>query len=144
MADLKVTITEAIKLQNNNQGATITKTISGINEVDRRLISVLHTTNGTQLYKGAAAAGAGTFISGNVKYIRITNLDSTNEVALHLEGSSHYAQFLLGPGKTYILGQTNGFDNASDIDSTSGNTITLIEGKAASASCVCEVFIASA
>ena len=70
MADLKVTITEALKLQGNNQGATHTKTISGINEASRRVVNVRTHADGTELIKTAATDGAGTFKTNNIKYIR--------------------------------------------------------------------------
>ena len=84
MADLTVTITEAITLQNANRGSTFKKTITGVGEVDRRVVTVESDTNGTELFKTAAATGAGTHIPADVKYVRITNLDSTNYLVLHI------------------------------------------------------------
>ena len=144
MADLTVTLTEAIKLQNNNQGATVTKTISGVNEVDRRIVTVLTSTNGNEIIKTAGAAGAGTYIPANVKYIRITNLDSTNYVVLFLSDGGHHALFKLEAGKSFILGTPVGFDDVDDIDNFSAATISTIQAKANTASVKLEVFVASA
>ena len=115
-ATLTVTIKEDISLNNSQQGASNSFTIASINEVAKRIITVEDATNGTEIYKGGAAAGAGPFISEKVKYIRITNLDNTNYVILHFEGRSHYSQHKLEAGKSFILGTTVGFDNNSDVD----------------------------
>jgi len=142
MATLKVNITESITLNGSNYGANNTVSISGINEVDKRVITAVTATNGTQIYGGAAAAGQGTFIHGNVKYIRITNTDTANFVTLHVEGNSHYNQYKLEAGKTYMLGNSK-IDNNSDIDSFSGEDITKIEAKADTAAVKLEVYVAT-
>ena len=143
MATLKVNITEAITINGSNYGAKNTISISGINEVDKRVISAVTATNGTQVYAGAAAAGQGTFIHDNVKYIRITNMDSSNYVTLHLEGSSHYTQIKLEAGKSFILGNSK-IDNNDDIDAFTLVDITKIEAKANSAAVKLEVYVATA
>ena len=136
-------ITEKITLNGKDFGNTTTKLITGIKDVSQRIIRVLSATNGTQVYAGGTAVGPGTFISTNVEYIRITNLDGSNYVILHLEGNSHYGQIKLPAGKSFILGTPVGFDNANDIDSFSSETITKIEAKANTANVDVEVFVAS-
>ena len=143
MATLKVNITESVTLNGSSYGSKNTLSVSGVNEVDKRVVTALAATNGTQVYGGGTAAAQGTFISANVKYIRITNLDSDNFVTLHIEGNSHYAQHLLQAGKSYILGTPVGFDNATDIDSFSSETITKIEAKADTAAVKLEVYVAT-
>ena len=147
MADLKVTITEALKLQGNNQGATHTKTISGINEASRRVVNVITGTAGTEIIKTAATDGAGTYKTNNIRYIRITNLDSSNYVLLSLEASSHWAQVKVEAGKSFILGTANGFDNvdtSTNYGSYSAVDITRIKAQANTAAVDLEVFIATA
>ena len=141
-ATLTVTLTESISLNGSDQGATNTLTIASVNEVSKRIITVEDAANGTEVYKGGAAAGAGQFISANVKYIRLTNLDDTNFVVLHLEGSSHYSQHKLEAGKSFILPTPVGFDNNADIDNYSAETITTIQAKADSADVDLELFVA--
>ena len=147
MADLKVTITEALKLQGNNQGATHTKTISGINEASRRVVNVITGTAGAEIIKTAATDGAGTYKTNNIRYIRITNLDSSNYVLLSLEASSHWAQVKVEAGKSFILGTANGFDNvdtSTNYGSYSAVDITRIKAQANTAAVDLEVFIATA
>ena len=138
MADLKVTITEALKLHGNNQGATHTKTISGINEASRRVVTVIAPGSpyvGTVLCSFGAADGAGTFIAANVKYVRITNLDSADFVTLSLEdtdgtGGEKYAQLKLEAGKSFMLGAAVIDDidtsSADDFDDVSFENLTNI------------------
>ena len=147
MADLKVTITEALKLQGNNQGATHTKTISGINEASRRVVNVRTHADATELIKTAAADGAGTFKTDNIKYIRVTNLDSSNYVLLSLEASGHFAQVKIEAGKSFMMGTANGFDNvdtSSNFSSYSAVDITTLKAQANTAAVDLEVFIATA
>ena len=145
MATLKVNIIESITVNGSNYGAKNTLSISGINEVDKRVVSATNATNGTQVYAGSASVnGPGKFIHANVKYVRITNLDSTNYVILYLEGdSSHYAQFKLEAGKSFILGNSQ-IDNNADIDNFSEENIFKIEAKADTAAVKLEVYVATA
>ena len=130
-------------LNGKDFGNITTKTVSGIKDASQRIFRVLSATNGTQIYAGGTAVGPGTFISTNVVHIRITNLDASNYVILHLEGNSHYAQFKLEAGKRFVLGTPVGFDNNADIDNFSSETITKIEALANSANVDVEVFVAS-
>ena len=156
MADLKVTITEALKLQGNNQGATHTKTISGINEASRRVVAVRAHDDGTTLCSFADTDGAGTFKHDNVKYVRITNLDSSNYIILSLEenatgtGDAHTAdkmmcQIKLEAGKSFMLGvmAIDNHDSSSSFLNVNLEDLTGIRGRAYGAAVNTEVFIAA-
>ena len=142
---LTTTITEKINLNGKDFGNTTTKKISGIKDVSQRIIRVVTATDGTQLYAGGSAVGPGTFISTNVEYIRITNLDSSNYITLNIwQDATHQAAFRLLAGESFILGETLGFDVSTDIDSVAGGvTFTKIEALANSAAVDVEVFVAS-
>ena len=144
-ATLVTKITEKINLNGKDFGNTTTKTISSIKDVSQRIIRVLSAENGTQLYSGGAAVGPGTFISTNVEYIRITNLDTSNYITLNIwQDATHQAAFRLLAGESFILGETLGFDVSTDIDSVgAGVTFTKIEALANSANVDVEVFVAS-
>ena len=143
MATLKVNITESITLNGSNYGANNTVSISGINEVDKRVVTAVTGSGGTQIYAGAAAAAQGTFITSSVKYIRITNTDTTNFVTLNIEDGTAYGQFRLEAGKSFIIGNPDHFDNNNDIDTTVDNDITKIEAKADTAAVKLEVYVAT-
>tara|TARA_R100000808_G_C2023317_1_gene70504 strand:- start:76 stop:528 length:453 start_codon:yes stop_codon:yes gene_type:complete len=143
-ATLKVTIKEEITLNGSRQDSENILRVSDINEMQKRILTVEDATNGTVIYGGASTKGAGQFISSNVKYIRVTNLDDTNFILLHLEGNSHYAQFKLEAGKSFMLGTPVGFDNNADIDNFSSETITNITAKADTADVDVEIVVAAA
>jgi len=140
---LNISITEKLKLNGTEHGSTKSINISSINEVSKRVFTIA-TTPGTQIYAGGSTASNGTFVTDNVKYIRITNLDDTNFVVLHLEGSSHYAQLKIEPGRFFILTDVSlSFDGANAVSGYTPVSITKIDAMADTASCDIEVFVAS-
>ena len=76
-ATLTVTLTESITLNGAEHGSKKKMSISGVNEISKRIMTVA--TTGTQVYAGSSAAAYGTFVTANVKYLRITNLDTENK-----------------------------------------------------------------
>tara|TARA_A200000159_G_C7304221_1_gene331607 strand:+ start:981 stop:1436 length:456 start_codon:yes stop_codon:yes gene_type:complete len=142
---LTVTVTESLTLNGSNHGSTKKMTIAGVNEVSKRIITTL--TDGTQIYKGhATVASFGQFIYGNVKYIRITNLDDTNPVTIHIEDTNNttYAQFLIPAGHVFFLTDAAGsYGDASSPTTPTGN-IERIDAVASSAAVDVEILVASA
>ena len=92
MADLKVTIREELTLNGYDQGATNTLTISGINELSKRIVTATTTEAGLLGFLPALSSVgvtankvgylAGILDDGDVRYIRITNLDGSNHITL--------------------------------------------------------------
>ena len=142
-ATLTVTVTESLLLNGSDHGSTKKITIAGVNEVSKRILTCA-TTPGTQIYSGGAAAAYGTFVTANVKYIRVTNLDDTNYVVLHLEGNSHYTQLQLAPGHVFFLTDVSAsFDTANAVGSYSAEDITRIDAMANSEAVDVEILVAS-
>ena len=140
---LTVTLTEQLTLNGRDYGATRKMSISGINEVSKRILTCA-TTPGTQVYAGSTASGLGTFVTDNVRYIRITNLDDTNFVVLHLEGNSHYAQIALSAGDVFFLTDVSAvFDSEASVADFSAEDITRIDVMADTAACDVEILVAS-
>tara|TARA_R110002020_G_scaffold46258_1_gene131722 strand:+ start:95 stop:559 length:465 start_codon:yes stop_codon:yes gene_type:complete len=79
-ATMTVTITEAVTLNGAARGNTNTLTLSNIHEVTERTVTV--PTAEVELIAMGTAVSSGTFIEGDVRYIRITNKDATNHVGL--------------------------------------------------------------
>ena len=79
-ATMTVRVIESIKLNGTEQGAVNTRTISSINEISKRILTV--PTSETVVTSFSTAVATGTFIEGDVRYIRITNKDDTNFVYL--------------------------------------------------------------
>ena len=75
-ATLTVSHSESITLNGKNQGITNTMTISDVATVSRRIVDV--PTSEVTLLSMSTAVASGTFIEGDVRYIRITNLDDAN------------------------------------------------------------------
>ena len=86
-ATLTIQVREEITLNNRKLGGQNVHKISGINEVTERVLTVPTTT--ATILSMSSGIGAGTYITADVKYIRLTNLDNANFVRLtFLSGSS--------------------------------------------------------
>jgi len=152
-ATLKVTLTESITLNGDDHGSTNTLEIGSINEVMKRIVTVT-TTEQEIVSFSKTAVGPGQFLDDKVRYIRITNLDDTNEVVLTFknEDNDEFAIFL-DKGCSFIY---NSDLSAGVVDTfnavTAGDVTPNLTGKgdlvnitadAQVASCDIEIFVAS-
>jgi len=144
-ATLTVTVTESLTLNGSNHGSKKRIDITGVNEVSKRIVTTI--TDGTQIYKGhATVASFGQFIYGNVKYIRITNLDDSNGVSIHIEDTTNttYSQFLIPAGHVFFLTDAAGSYGDSSSAATPTGNIERIDALASSASVDIEIMVVSA
>ena len=144
-ATMTVAITESISLNGTDQGATNSLSIDSINEVSKRIASC-PASEITIVSFGAAVAG-GTFVEGDVRYIRLTNKDDTNFVILNIEGdSSTDFSVRLDPGASHLIvsSKTTGVVDYADISGASLEDLTGIKATADTAACDVEIFVASA
>ena len=81
MATLKTTMLEEITLQGDKHRVLTTKSYTGINELSRRIVTIT-TAEAVIATFSAAVASAGHYVAADVRYIRFTNLDSTNFITL--------------------------------------------------------------
>ena len=152
MATLNVTHTELITLNGQEFGGTNTHSITGINEISKRIITVT-TTESTIATFSAAVASAGHYVAADVRYIRFTNLDDTNFITLTFRNQDNdEAAIKLDAGQSFIwngdndngmtavLNATQDADAASD---TAFGSLTNIQADANTASCDLEMLIAS-
>jgi|TARA_R110000787_G_scaffold82942_2_gene179074 hypothetical protein len=144
MATLTITVTEAVTLGDGStdRGTTNIQTVT-VNEVDHRIMDI--TTSEVQILKFGAAAAAGTFKDGTVKYLRITNLDASNFVTLRVQMSDSEYFVKLEPEDHFILGNSL-MDAHEDGDTAVGAAVTLaaidsIWADADTATCQVEYFI---
>jgi hypothetical protein len=89
---LKVTIRESITLKGKEQGSTTELSISDINEISSRIVTATTTEAGLMGFLSALSSVgvtankvgylAGMYDDGDIRYIRITNLDDTNYITL--------------------------------------------------------------
>ena len=88
MATLAVTITESVTLNGAARGSTNSRSITGVDDIYHRIVTLADDlTNATLVsFKQTGVTGAdGAMARDNVKYVRVTNLDSTNPLILNLQ-----------------------------------------------------------
>tara|TARA_Y100001963_G_C6624410_1_gene373296 strand:- start:10 stop:468 length:459 start_codon:yes stop_codon:yes gene_type:complete len=102
-ANLRITITEQVTLNKKDQGGTTTQTISSINEVDSRIITVPSGSQ-TNLFSLSNNPSAGTFVTSSLKYARITNKDDSQHLRLRVSSSvANSGDFRINPGDSFLL-----------------------------------------
>jgi hypothetical protein len=115
MADLYVNITEEITLPNNTtQRTNVFKSITGINQILRRIDTIATTFSGSgieiiRFCNSEEEQTGGAFVKQDVQYIRITNLSTQYDTIVYLvaNDNTESAIFNLTPGKTIMLGDTD-------------------------------------
>jgi len=139
-ATLSVRISEDIELNGKKLGNSNLHKITGINEVSERIITAL--TTGTTILGLGSAAAAGTFIRDNVKYIRITNLDSSNfaRLAIITDGTDVHVKI---PALDSFVLCTGLAGAVADGNAVTFDNITSIKAWANTSSIDLELFVAS-
>ena len=160
MADLVVTITESVTLNGAARGSSNALTISGVDDIYHRIITCPAADggiSGTTLVKFSAAVntvdGAAALDLDNVKYIRVTNMDSSNSVTLSLQvsndedGAADFSSsILLEAGKSFLMGTPHDGIQVSDANANVITTLVDLESIIADPAAndvKVEVFIAS-
>ena len=161
MADLKVTIREELTLNGYDQGANNTLTISDINEISKRIVTATTTEAGllgflSELSNVGVTANkvgylAGIYDDGDVRYMRITNLDSSNHITLTFRDEDNTEfRMKVDAGHSFIYPGDNS-DGLVDTMKAAGSALSSgladlvdITVDADTASCDVEVYIASA
>ena len=100
-ASLTITHTESLTLNGVNYGGTNTQTIASIAEVSKRIVKI--PTTEQILVNFSEKIAAGTYVSGNVRYLRMTNLDNANFLYLVFK-NEYLNEFCvkLDKGQTFI------------------------------------------
>lgn len=94
-SNFQVTIKEehvikGVKTLNENRHV-----FSNITNVDRRIVTIPQTSSVDLIKVNGSNPGAGTFPSSSIKYVRITNLDTTSTIAVSFTSSDN------GDGPSY-------------------------------------------
>ena len=109
MATLKVKIQEDIILSNQDYGSKRILEIASIDEVMKRIVTCAASQTTTiAVFNSNAYGAAGAVDIEDSKYIRITNLDSSNAVELAVVGAATLYQVNLAAGQSHILGSADG------------------------------------
>lgn len=143
-ATLTITVNEDVKLNGQQVGSKIVQKIENVNEASRRVFSV--PTNETQILALSSSAGAGTYQTSAVKYIRVSNMDDTNFVRLtFLSGSSNRYDVKLPAKRTamFTSPSISGSDGAGGSGFGSFVDFDSMKATADTASVDIELFVAS-
>jgi hypothetical protein len=155
MADLTVTITEAVTLNGSSRGSTNTLTVTGVDDIYHRIVTVPSGVDTTLAsFKSTVGVADSALDIQNVKYIRVTNMDASNPVNLSLqiayskndddpEGS---ATILVEAGRSFIMGTPHDGISANDDElaiETALFDLESIIADSTSAAVQVEIFIAS-
>ena len=161
MATLTVTVKEAITLNNIDYGSERALDISSVNEVVKRvvtasttecgLIGFISAISGVGVTANKVGYVAGMFDDGDVRYIRITNLDSSNHITLTFRDENNTeCRLKVDAGHSFIY---PGDNSGGVVDTMKAAGSALASGladlmditvDADTASCDVEVFVASA
>jgi len=157
---LKVTIRESITLKGREQGSTTDLSISDINEVSSRIVTATTTEAGLMGFLSALSnvgvtankVGylAGMYDDGDIRYIRITNLDDTNYITLTFRDEDNTEfRIKVDAGHSFIY---PGDNSGGVVDTMKAGGSALASGladlvditvDADTAACDVEVFVAS-
>ena len=146
-AALTVTITESIELNGKDQGGINTLVIPSVATISKRIVDV--PASEVEIIAMSTAVASGTFVEGDVRYIRITNLDDTNHVTLTFkdEDATEFA-ILLDKGQSFIYngdlsaGVVNTMHAGGSALTVSLNDLVNVTALADTAPCDLEVVVA--
>jgi len=135
-------IVESITINEQPQQVITTLNIPNVTDYSHRIMSVA--TSSTILLALAAADAGGAIDKTRMQYVRLTNLDDTNNIRLTftLTSNTDTYEVVLGPKKSHILTHKQG-----DI-TTGGAAATLedlvsIKGISSTAACDLEIYTVS-
>ena len=132
MATLAVTITESLTLNGKDRGSENILEISSVSEVFHRVVTCpanVDTTVAT--FRSATNVADGALDVEDVKYIRVTNLDSSNPINLSLQidageddsAADESATILIEAGKSFIMGAPS---DGIAVDDSSATIVTAL------------------
>tara|TARA_R110000803_G_scaffold22081_4_gene55125 strand:- start:356 stop:808 length:453 start_codon:yes stop_codon:yes gene_type:complete len=104
MADLTTTVTESVVLNGALRGNTNSVTTTGINNVFERIVTCAHSqTTTVAVFATTPHTSAGAIDVENVRYIRVTNLDTVGEAELAVVTTNTNYNVKLPVGCSHIL-----------------------------------------
>jgi len=122
MADLTTTISESVIINGSTRGSSNSLTTANIVETFERVVSCTHSQDTIiAVFDTHPYSAPGAIDRDNAKYIRVTNLDDTNEIELAVVGVATSYIVRLRAGASHIL------YNGDDIIKGAGST-TIVFG----------------
>lgn len=115
----KVTIKEEQTIKGISSVNEVEYSIPSVKQVDRRLVTCPQTTSVDLFDIDNTLPGAGQFVSSSLKYVRVSNLDDTNPIALTFSGSEGSFTQNVTANTSYVFANSSiTASNADVFDST--------------------------
>ena len=146
MADLVTTITETVTLNGSLRGSSNTLTTANIIDVFERILTCTHSQTTTVAVFNSTPYGAdGALDVENCKYLRVTNLSTTEDMKLALVTANTNYQVTVRAGGSHILFQAEealiGEEDASPAFPTLEDIVTVEVRPSATTDVQVEVFV---
>ena len=146
MADLVTTITETVTLNGSLRGSSNTLTTTNIIDVFERILTCTHSQTTTVAVFNSTPYGAdGALDVENCKYLRVTNLSTTEDMKLALVTANTNYQVTVRAGGSHILFQAEealiGEEDASPAFPTLEDIVTVEVRPSATTDVQVEVFV---
>jgi hypothetical protein len=148
MADLTVTVTENVIINNERRGSTNTTTIADITDTFERLLTCPHSATTTiATFSANVYDSAGAIDKENVRYIRVTNVSITEDIELGVAGAASNYTILIPSTESHIICRADDiFVAEADAVPSYGALADLAKLEVrptASEDCDVEIFVAS-
>ena len=136
MANLTVTHKEDITLNGQQFGGTNIFSITGINDVYKRIVTCPAGSDTTiAIFDSTEAISDGSIDIQEAKYVRVTNLDSSNSVNISVQldsdeddsAANESATSLLEAGQSFVIGTPHESFHVNDDAATIITALTDIE-----------------
>lgn len=146
MADLVTTISETVTLNGALRGSSNVLTTTGIVDVYERILTLAHSNTTTIVTFGSTPhSSAGAVDVENTKYIRVTNLSTTDDMILAFVTSGTNYQVTVRAGGSHILYQAEdgvlGEADSTPAFSGLADVVTIQARPSATTDVQCEIFI---
>ena len=146
MADLTTTITESVILNGATRGSTNTITTPNIVDVMERILTLSHSNTTTIATFGSTPhSSAGALDVENAKYIRVTNLSTTDDMILAFVTSGTNYQVTVRAGGSHVLFQAEdgvlGEADSTPAFSGLADVVTIQARPSATTDVQCEIFV---
>ena len=135
-------IVESILINGQQQQVHTTLSIPEVTDYSHRIMSIA--TSSTTIVSLAAADAGGAIDKARLQYIRITNLDDSNNIQLTFSLTSNQDTYevVLGPKKSHLITSKQGDITTGGAASTLEDLLN-IKGIASTAACDLEIFTVS-
>ncbi len=147
MAELTTTINETVILNGSVRGSSNVLTTSNIVDVMERILTLAHSNTTTIVTFGSTPhSSAGAVDVENAKYIRITNLSTSDDMILAFVTSGTNYQVTVRAGGSHILYQAEdailGEADSTPAFSGLADVVTIQARPSSTTDVQCELFIA--